>query len=102
MVAAFGADQASNIRKKTVAATEGDAIMPYESRPPDKQLIYIDTLRRELGDAQKSYDDFQNNAMRRFNERLHGRGLTGIDLPALPADPDSASSGSGAVHAMRQ
>ncbi len=58
-VAAFGADQTNNIREKTVAATIGDAIVPYESRPPDKQLTYIDRLRRELGDTQTSCDDFR-------------------------------------------
>ncbi len=93
------ADQANNIRKKIVATTEGGAItgeerlrehtdelygaiMSYEGRPTDYQLTYIDTLRRELSDVQKAFADFQNGAMKRINERLQGRGLKGIAVPA--------------------
>lgn len=113
------ADLANKIRKKIVATTEGGAItgeerlrehtdelygaiMSYEGRPTDYQLTYIDTLRRELGDVQKSFADFQSGALARINGLLQGRGLKEIAVPATMPDQDGAAGGAEGVEALRR
>jgi len=85
-------DQADTLRKKIVATREGGAITGeerirekaadvygditfYEGRPGDYQVARIDSLKRELDDVAKQFDDFVAKDVREANASLEKKKL---------------------------
>jgi hypothetical protein len=88
------------VRKKIVATTEGGAItgeerlrehtdqlygaiLSYEGRPGPYQISYIDSLKRELDDVTKEFDQLLAQDLPALNESLRAKGQQPI--PAPPA-----------------
>jgi len=87
------------IRKKIVATTEGGAItgeerlrehtdqlygaiLSYEGKPGDYQIAYIDTLKRELSDVTKEFDQLLAKDLPALNESLKAKGQQPISAPS--------------------
>jgi photosystem II stability/assembly factor-like uncharacterized protein len=100
------------VRKKIVATTEGGAItgeerlrehtdqlygaiLSYEGRSGDYQLAYIDTLKRELGDVTKEFDQLLATDLPALNESLRSKGQQPIPAPPAKVAENDAGSGSG-------
>src|SRR5207247_9027339 len=79
------------IRKKIVATTEGGAItgeerlrehtdqlygaiLSYEGKPGAYQIAYVDSLKRELGDVTKEFDQLLEQDLPALNEPLKAKG----------------------------
>src|ERR1700745_2361005 len=79
------------VRKKIVATTEGGAItgeerlrehtdqlygaiLSYEGKPAAYQITYIDTLRRELADVTKQFDQLLTQELPALNNGLKSQG----------------------------
>jgi hypothetical protein len=88
------------VRKKIVATTEGGAItgeerlrehtdqlygaiLSYEGKPGGYQIAYIDSLKRELDDVTKEFDQLLAQDLPTLNESLKAKGQQPI--PAPPA-----------------
>ena len=88
------------VRQKVVATTEGGAItgeerlrehtdqlygaiLSYEGKPGGYQLAYIDTLKRELADVTKEFDQLLAQDLPALNESLKAKGQQPV--PARPA-----------------
>src|SRR5213082_2141073 len=86
------------VRKKIVATTEGGAItgeerlrehtdqlygaiLSYEGKPAAYQITYIDTLRRELDDVTKQFDQLLAHDLPALNESLKTKGQQPIPTP---------------------
>jgi photosystem II stability/assembly factor-like uncharacterized protein len=86
------------VRKKIVATTEGGAItgeerirehtdqlygalLSYEGKPGDYHLAYADTLRRELDDVNKDFDQLLSKDLPALNQTLKGKGKAEIKTP---------------------
>ena len=86
------------VRKKIVATTEGGAItgeerirehtdqlygalLSYEGKPGDYHLAYIDTLRRELDDVNKEFENLLAKDLPALNQTIKGKG----EIKAPPA-----------------
>ena len=104
------------VRKKIVATTEGGAItgeerlrehtdqlygaiLSYEGKPGDYQLAYIDTLKRELGDVTKEFDQLLASDLPALNESLKTKGHQPISAPAASVGVNDATRGSGSATA---
>jgi photosystem II stability/assembly factor-like uncharacterized protein len=100
------------VRKKIVATTEGGAItgeerlrehtdqlygaiLSYEGKPGDYQLAYIDTLKRELGEVTKEFDQLLATDLPALNESLKSKGQQPISAPPAKVAENDAGSGSG-------
>jgi len=100
------------VRKKIVATTEGGAItgeerlrehtdqlygaiLSYEGKPGDYQLAYIDTLKRELGEVTKEFDQLLAADLPALNESLKSKGQQPIAAPPAKVAEKDAGSGSG-------
>src|SRR5216117_2899624 len=101
------------VRKKIVATTEGGAItgeerlrehtdqlygaiLSYEGKPGDYQLAYIETLKRELGDVTKDFDQLLATDLPALNESLKSKGQQPISAPTASvgaADVEHPSGG---------
>ncbi|MEO7063292.1 MAG: hypothetical protein ABI082_05895 [Dokdonella sp.] len=109
--------KADDIRKKIVATKEGGAItgeerlrehtdqlygaiMSYDGQPTDYQLARIDTLKRELGDVQKRFTDFEADELAQVNASLGASKLAPIVVPTAAPQADGASGG--APHAEQR
>ena len=85
-------------RKKIVATTEGGAItgeerlrehtdqlygaiLSYEGKPGDYQIRYIDTLKRELADVTKEFEQLLASELPALNESLKAKGQQPIPAP---------------------
>jgi photosystem II stability/assembly factor-like uncharacterized protein len=101
------------VRKKIVATTEGGAItgeerlrehtdqlygaiLSYEGKPGDYQIRYIDTLKRELADATKEFEQLLASDLPGLNESLKGKGEQPIPAPPTKVAVNDATLGSGA------
>ena len=90
--------KADAVRKQIVATTEGGAItgeerlrehtdqlygaiLSYEGKPADYQVARIDSLRRELSDATKDFDNLLTNELPKLNEQLKAKGQPAIEPP---------------------
>jgi len=102
------------VRKKIVATTEGGAItgeerlrehtdqlygaiLSYEGKPGDYQIRYIDTLKRELTDATKEFEQLLTAELPRLNESLKTQGQQPIAIPPtkVALNHEALSSGGG-------
>jgi hypothetical protein len=102
------------VRKQVVATTEGGAItgeerlrehtdqlygaiMSYEGKPADYLIARIDSLRRELGDATKDFEQLIETELPKLNEGLKAKGQPAIDPPpakvAVNDDAEAISGG---------
>ncbi len=102
------------VRKQIVATTEGGAItgeerlrehtdqlygaiLSYEGKPADYQVGRIDSLRRELEDAVKQFENLVTNELPKLNESLKAKGQPAIEPPPAKValtEPESLSGGS--------
>jgi photosystem II stability/assembly factor-like uncharacterized protein len=102
------------VRKKIVATTEGGAItgeerlrehtdqlygaiLSYEGKPGGYQLAYIDTLRRELGDVTKQFDQLLAKDLPALNDSLKAKGQQPIAPPPPKGGANDPRDGSGGV-----
>ena len=102
---------ADAIRKKIVATKEGGAItgeerlrehtdtlygsiMAYDGRPTDYQLARTAALKKEFGDVNRQFADFQSGDLVKANAKLRDAKLPEIQVPA--AQPEEAESSSAA------
>jgi hypothetical protein len=86
------------VRKKIVATTEGGAItgeerlrehtdqlygaiLSYEGKPGGYQIAYIDTLKRELEDVTKEFDQLLAQDLPGLNDSLKSKGEQPIAAP---------------------
>ncbi len=103
------------VRKQIVATTEGGAItgeerlrehtdqlygaiLSYEGQPADYQIARIDSLRKELEDANKDFEQLLANELPKLNEELKAKGQPAIDAPPAKvamAEPGPLSGGAG-------
>jgi len=102
------------VRKKIVATTEGgaitgeerlrehtdqlySAILSYEGKPGGYQLAYIDTLKRELGDATKEFDQLLAQDLAALNESLKAKGQQPIAVPPAKVGSNDSTRHLGGV-----
>jgi photosystem II stability/assembly factor-like uncharacterized protein len=106
------------VRKKIVATTEGGAItgeerlrehtdtlygaiLSYEGRPADYQVARIDSLRRELDDVSKEFDQLVTSDLPKLNDTLKSKGKPEVAAPPAKVavnDPEDEYDGvAGAV-----
>jgi photosystem II stability/assembly factor-like uncharacterized protein len=109
------------VRKKIVATTEGGAItgeerlrehtdqlygaiLSYEGKPADYQIRYIDTLKRELADATKEFEQLLTNELPALNESLKGKGQQPIAIPPtkVALNDEALNSGGGVNRAVNR
>jgi hypothetical protein len=86
------------VRKKIVATTEGGAItgeerlrehtdqlygaiLSYEGKPGGYQIAYIDSLKRELDDVTKEFDQLLAQDLPALNDSLKSKGQQPIPTP---------------------
>jgi photosystem II stability/assembly factor-like uncharacterized protein len=91
-------DKIDNVRKKIVATKEGGAItgeerlrehtdqlygalLSYEGKPGEYQIAYIATLRRELDDASKEFEQLLSKDLPGVNASLKSKGQPEISAP---------------------
>jgi len=100
------------VRKKIVATTEGGAItgeerlrehtdqlygaiLSYEGKPGGYQIAYIDTLKRELSDVTKEFDQLLAKDLPALNESLKSNGQQPIPTPSINVGATDVTHGSG-------
>jgi len=103
------------VRKKIVATTEGGAItgeerlrehtdqlygaiLSYEGKPAAYQITYIDTLRRELDDVTKQFDQLLTQELPALNDVLKSQGQQPVSPE--PAKVGANSSAGGTIGTM--
>jgi hypothetical protein len=118
-------EKVDELRKKIVATKEGGAITGeerirekttglygdlvfYEGRPADYQVARIDSLKKELGDVEKEFDDLVAKELPAVNKSLGKKKLEPIQTLTRKAwdsangdSGGSSSGGGGAVAAHR-
>jgi hypothetical protein len=98
------------VRKKIVATTEGGAItgeerlrehtdqlygaiLSYEGKPAAYQMTYIDTLKRELSDVTKQFDQLLAQELPTLNDSLKSKGQQPIEVPPAKVGSNDATHG---------
>jgi hypothetical protein len=99
-------------RKQIVATTEGGAItgeqrlrehtdqlfgaiLSYEGKPAEYQIARIDSLRRELTDAAKDFEQLLTNELPKLNETLRAKGQPEITPPPAKVAVNDADDHTG-------
>jgi hypothetical protein len=102
------------VRKKIVATTEGGAItgeerlrehtdqlygaiLSYEGKPGGYQIAYIDSLKRELADVTKEFDQLLAQDLPVLNDSLKSKGQQPIEAPPARVGANDATRGPGEV-----
>jgi photosystem II stability/assembly factor-like uncharacterized protein len=97
------------VRKKIVATTEGGAItgeerlrehtdqlygaiLSYEGKPGGYQIAYIDSLKRELDDVTKEFDQLLAQDLPALNDSLKAKGQQPIEPPPTKVAGKDAGS----------
>jgi hypothetical protein len=108
------------VRKKIVATTEGGAItgeerlrehtdqlygaiLSYEGKPAAYQITYIDTLRHELDEVTKQFDQLLAQDLPALNDLLKSKGQQPLSPPPAKiaaTNPTRGSSGTTAASAL--
>jgi hypothetical protein len=100
------------VRKKIVATTEGGAItgeerlrehtdqlygaiLSYEGKPGGYQIAYIDTLKRELDDVTKEFEQLLAQDLPALNDSLKSKGQQPISPPPAKISANDTTRGSG-------
>jgi photosystem II stability/assembly factor-like uncharacterized protein len=100
------------VRKKIVATTEGGAItgeerlrehtdqlygaiLSYEGKPGDYAIAYIDTLKRELADVTKEFEQLLAQELPPLNESLKAKGQQPITPSPATVGVNDVKHGSG-------
>jgi hypothetical protein len=100
------------VRKKIAATTEGGAItgeerlrehtdqlygaiLSYEGKPGGYQTAYIDSLKRELADVTKEFEQLLAQDLPSLNESLKAKGQQPIPPPTTKVAVDGEGLGSG-------
>jgi photosystem II stability/assembly factor-like uncharacterized protein len=98
------------VRKKIVATTEGGAItgeerlrehtdqlygaiLSYEGKPAAYQIAYIDTLRRELDEVTKQFDQLLAQDLPALNESLKSKGQQPLSPPPAKVGANGSAGG---------
>jgi hypothetical protein len=98
------------VRKKIVATTEGGAItgeerlrehtdqlygaiLSYEGKPAAYQVAYIDTLKHELGDATKEFDQLLAHDLPVLNDSLKSKGQQPLSSPSAKVGANMPTGG---------
>jgi hypothetical protein len=104
------------VRKKIVATTEGGAItgeerlrehtdqlygaiLSYEGKPAAYQIAYIDTLRRELDDITKQFDQLLAQDLPALNDSLKSKGQQPLSPPSAKVGANGSAHDSSGVTA---
>jgi hypothetical protein len=102
------------VRKKIVATTEGGAItgeerlrehtdqlygaiLSYEGKPAAYQIAYIDTLKRELDEVTKQFDQLLAQDLPALNDSLKSKGQQPLSAPSPKVGAKDATNPSGGV-----
>jgi hypothetical protein len=102
------------VRKKIVATTEGGAItgeerlrehtdqlygaiLSYEGKPAVYQITYIDTLRSELDEVTKQFDQLLTQELPALNDLLKSQGQQPLSPAPAKVGANDATHGSGGV-----
>jgi hypothetical protein len=102
------------VRKKIVATTEGGAItgeerlrehtdqlygaiLSYEGKPAAYQITYIDTLKRELDEVTKQFDQLLAQDLPALNDLLKSKGQEPLATPAAKVGTSETISAPGCV-----
>lgn len=105
-------DKVDSVRKKIVATKEGGAItgeerlrehtdqlygalLSYEGKPGEYQIAYIDTLRRELTDISKEFDQLLTTDLPKLNQSLKSKNQPAISPPPAKVAVTETSQGFG-------
>jgi hypothetical protein len=100
------------VRKQIVATTEGGAItgeerlrehtdqlygaiLSYEGKPADYQVARIASLRQELEDANKDFEQLLAGDLPKLNEQFKAKGQSPIASPPAKVAAEDAEPGSG-------
>ena len=76
------------------------AILSYEGKPAAYQIAYIDTLKRELDEVTKQFDQLLAQDLPALNESLKGKGQQPLSPPSAKVGANgSAGSEIGATAA---
>jgi hypothetical protein len=63
------------------------SILSYEGKPADYQVAYIDTLKKELDDVVKEFDQVLEKELSSLNNSLKSKGQPVIASPAAKGAP---------------
>jgi hypothetical protein len=102
------------VRKRIVATTEGGAItgeerlrehtdqlygaiLSYEGKPGGYQIAYIDSLKRELDDVTKEFDQLLAQDLPALNDSLKSKGQQPIEAPPAKVGTNDSTHESGGV-----
>jgi hypothetical protein len=71
------------------------AILSYEGKPGDYEIAYIDTLKRELADVTKDFEQLLAQDLSALNESLKAKGQQPISPLSVSVGVNDAAPGSG-------
>jgi hypothetical protein len=70
------------------------AILSYEGKPGGYQIAYIDSLKRELNDVTKEFEQLLAQDLPTLNESLKAKGQQPIEAPPAKVSANDATHGS--------
>src|SRR5439155_1686865 len=76
------------------------AILSYEGKPGGYQIAYLDTLKRELADATKEFDQLLAQDLPALNESLKAKGQQPVPAPPAKVGANDVTRASGGAPAI--